>query len=624
MSGSITNSYSYSALQGERDIRLITLLRGSKDDPISLTIQHVSLNTKPKYKALSYVWGPQTPSYSIQCDGCVMSVGRNLKDALLCLRNVDEDSILWIDRICINQEDTDERTQQVGLMADIYSSALLVVIWLGPADENTQRVIDHINDLHGQMLKFWKIQQPANYTEAKTANHPIRYPPPQDPAWLALRALLQRPWFSRIWTFQEIVLAQDAVLCCGAYTLRWKKLEALISGLNAYSEGPNAEDSRMKGDDNHFMAIFKARSRLRYGDSWPPEQHQVLGGLLPLLHDLRNRQATDPRDKVFALLNVAYDSKNSDLKADYRKSHVEVYAMTVKWFLRTQKSLAFLSLVEKKDKPDLISWIPDFRFKDEFNFLHAPAQVYRGEQHIYRASGSTKAVVKEDESDFQLTVRGIWIGTIVARTDPPGNLTNNVAIGAKALDGGQWHQFARASAENGVYAATGESVDLAYHRIRIWDQMPGEGLARLQRTSPPSEIPQPGLASYDYSKDAIVHGARDDVAMSIIRYTTRKRLFKTDTGLLGTGHRSLELGDKVFVLMGADMPCILRPIGGNYFSFGGESYVHGVMDGETLVSARTKKSGMADSGTSDATDLSWTRNLGDEPWPFDTDEIVLV
>jgi hypothetical protein len=91
-----------------------------------------------------------------------------------------------------------------------------------------------------------------------------------------------------------------------------------------------------------------------------------------LFKDLRYRNATDPRDKVFALLNVASDAKDSVLKPDYEKSHAEVHATTAKWLLKPQKSLAFLTLVGKKDKPDLISWTPDFRYKDHLNFLHQP------------------------------------------------------------------------------------------------------------------------------------------------------------------------------------------------------------------------------------------------------------
>jgi hypothetical protein len=276
---------------------------------------------------------------------------------------------------------------------------------------------------------------------------------------------------------------------------------------------------------------------------------------------------------------VAYDAKNSDLKPDYCKSHAEVYAMTAKWLLRTQKRLDFLSLVEKKDKPDLISWVPDFRYKDPWNFLHQPRQIFRGNYRVYNTSGSTNATIIDTESNYQLSVSGIYVGTVVDRTAPPGNLTNNVAIGAAVLDGGQWHSFAGTCAVNGVYPATGEPIDLAYHRLRIWDQLPTEGLLyRRQRTSPITRVPQPGPISYDYAKDAIVHGVEGDIGMNILSKTTRKRMFKTETGYMGIAHRSVEIGDKVYVFMGGEVPFVLRPFGvsSNYFGFGGESYVHGV------------------------------------------------
>jgi hypothetical protein len=461
-----------------------------------------------------------------------------------------------------------------------------------------------------------------SYSEAQTIKDHFQYPPSEDPVWPAVRSLLQRPWFSRVWTFQEIVLAQEAVLYCGAHTLRWNRLEVFLLGLSTFSQGPNVEDSRMKGAEAHAFEIVKARSILHRSKNHEPEDTQLLLGLCPLLDSLRLRQATDPRDKVFALLNVACDAKYSDLKADYRKSHAEVYAMTVKWLLRTQKRLDFLSLVERKDKPDLISWVPDFRYKDSWNFLHQPRQIFRGNYRIYNTSGSTNATIIDIESNYQLTVSGIYVRTVVDRTVPPGNLTNNVVIGAAVLDGGQWHLFARTCSVNGMYPATVEPIDLAYHRLRIWDQLPTEGLlSRRQRTSPLSQIPQPGPISYDNAKDAIVHGVNGDIGMSILSKTTRKRMFKTETGYMGIAHRSVEIGDKVYVLMGGEMPFVLRPFGGNYFGFGGESYVHGIMDGEMLAVARANMEDLKSVGTNN---LAWINNLGDEPWPFAAEKLILV
>jgi len=334
---------------------------------------------------------------------------------------------------------------------------------------------------------------------------------------------------------------------------------------------------------------------------------QLFLSLLPLFDSFRDRQATDPRDKVFALLNVASDTKNSDLKADYHKPHAEVYALTAKWLLRTQKSLAFLSLVEKKDKPDLISWVPDFRYKDSMNFLHQPTQIFRGDSHVYYASGRASAPIVEEESSYQLTVLGIYVGTIVARTEPAGNLLNSAAICSRVLDNGQWQQLARTCAANALYL---EPIDLAYHRLRIWDLLPNKGLGRRQRKSPPTEIPQPGPISSNYAMDALVHSALEDIRISVLRGTTRKRMFKTETGYMGIAHRSVELGDKIFVLIGGDMPFVLRPFGGNYFGFGGESYVHGIMDGEMLGIAKANREARDGLPSGDVKVLSWIDRHG--------------
>jgi hypothetical protein len=105
--------------------------------------------------------------------------------------------------------------------------------------------------------------------------------------------------------------------------------------MNAYSESPNAKDSRLKEAEKPLLGIFKTRSLVHRPQLHKPEDTQLFLGLLPLLGGFRDRQATDPRDKVIALPNVASDAKKSDLKADYHKPHAEVYALAAKWLLRT-------------------------------------------------------------------------------------------------------------------------------------------------------------------------------------------------------------------------------------------------------------------------------------------------
>jgi len=160
--------------------------------------------------------------------------------------------------------------------------------------------------------------------------------------------------------------------------------------------------------------------------------------LITLLHELRKRQATDPRDKVYASLNVALDVSSNDLRPDYHLCHLEVYVMTCKWLLTKCRNLSFLSLVEKKDKPDLVSWVPDSRSKDDFNFMHQARLMFRPTQEIWRASGSATARGLPTTTPLlHMPVHAIRIGEVVAMTDPPGNLIGNVALGTKVLEGGQ-------------------------------------------------------------------------------------------------------------------------------------------------------------------------------------------
>jgi hypothetical protein len=89
MEAAAAKPFVYTRLNGGREIRLITLQQGDRDDPISVIIERVSLDQKPAYEALSYVWGPQTPSHLVRCNDASLTVGENLRDTLQHLRKPD-------------------------------------------------------------------------------------------------------------------------------------------------------------------------------------------------------------------------------------------------------------------------------------------------------------------------------------------------------------------------------------------------------------------------------------------------------------------------------------------------------------------------------------------------------
>jgi hypothetical protein len=134
------NKTCYSDLEDTDEIRLLYLQPKTDGDIIKCTLKHARLSEKPKYEALSYVWGPKDTQNerSFVIDDARFSVRENLWIALQHLRLESESRVLWIDAICINQEETQERNHQVSQMGNIFKLAFRVVVWLGAADDSSR------------------------------------------------------------------------------------------------------------------------------------------------------------------------------------------------------------------------------------------------------------------------------------------------------------------------------------------------------------------------------------------------------------------------------------------------------------------------------------------------------
>ena len=121
----------YSLLKQGRVIRLVEILPGERDAPLSCTLIETSLDSQHQYRALSYVWGDVNIRAPILCNGIEFHVTLNLISAMKQIRSVEIPVTFWIDAICINQDDLKERAAQVQMMRDIYRSAELVIVHLG-------------------------------------------------------------------------------------------------------------------------------------------------------------------------------------------------------------------------------------------------------------------------------------------------------------------------------------------------------------------------------------------------------------------------------------------------------------------------------------------------------------
>ena len=144
--------YLYQSNTEPRDIRVLRLQRGVWTDPLRCTLYQAHIDETPTYEALSYVWGDPTPKHTLICEGQEMPIAENLHTALLYLRHEDNPCWLWIDAICINQQDIEERNRQARLMSEIYYEAGGAMIWRGEEDETTTEGVAILERLEQKVI----------------------------------------------------------------------------------------------------------------------------------------------------------------------------------------------------------------------------------------------------------------------------------------------------------------------------------------------------------------------------------------------------------------------------------------------------------------------------------------
>jgi hypothetical protein len=191
-----SKDYQYRRLNYELglEIRLVVLYPGHELDDLVFDIIHCNLLDKPVYEAISYTWatvdGDASLSSHVSCRGKQIAVTKNCESMLRILRKQGTNRTIWVDAICIDQENTEERNHQVRLMATIYSNASQVVAYLGPTSELTSgsihRVIDHLEGNFRAML---------NRTDTQNT--------------FDVAVFLRMPYFDRVWVrtpFSEVRL----------------------------------------------------------------------------------------------------------------------------------------------------------------------------------------------------------------------------------------------------------------------------------------------------------------------------------------------------------------------------------------------------------------------------------
>jgi hypothetical protein len=644
-------SYTYESLHTGDKIRLLRL-RGRFCRPeIQCELLSRGIDQLPPYECISYCWGTSLEEKVILLSGRHFKVSTNVYDILCQRRALFASRLLWIDSVCINQTDDTEKSHQVRKMQTIYAKAARVTVCLGEApDAHLARRLSRV--LYSHILwterTHWTETIIEHYMRAEATNNMA--PPPD---WLALTRLLRNQWFERCWVVQEVVLARKVYVIYGGRYIDWDMLLGLTTAFTDELGGPIRRLLSNNGPKTFASApiglvhgpILETYRR-KYGEGNILSLHALLKHCLTF-------KATNCRDKIFALQGITEAA--TALPIDYQLSIDDVLINIAHYFMKRPEAMKVLQnagfglFIEAEDngnaqidgnegagaqnvkRPILPSWVVDWSRTRRFDQGNLWGYHQEG-TFLYRAAVEMNPQIREiDRRTIELG--GVHIDCIRYRgrnMQPPWCPAPDDMSAPKSPEDRLIHWVREAdSIANDLLPqySTGQSRFEAFWRTCIADR---SGLNRpadpeygsymenfkyntlmeckfdwlsnfrgwqdiLRERITPAEQewldahhhlgePDPRKAAERMQEVALFYGAIGSACQG-------KCFAVTEKGYMVIAPPGTREGDMVCLIMGAEVPFILRPLlkdGGEVtnrascYALIGECYVHGMMDGEGL------------------------------------------
>ncbi|KAM0248644.1 hypothetical protein ACHAQJ_009386 [Trichoderma viride] len=618
----------YKALESPNsEIRLLKLLPGTGSQKVQCHLSASPLSDLPAYQPLSYCWGPQTNLVEILVNGESFLVTRNLAAALRRLRQPKASCILWVDAICVNQQDKLEKNIQIPMMTEIYQRGKQTIVWLGDHDRKTARAFAMLETMatyvdtvpKEKSIRLdpdkWRFLKKAMKKKASAEIEPDDFKPAlRSPAyWMskirsgdARISIFGRAWFKRVWILQEIAVSLCAVVVCGQYSINWTTLEKAYSMSEFWDEWE---------DGQYLRTLIELRTSIQAGT------RDELGVLvLKAVYC----QATEPMDRIYAILGLAKKLPlEFDIAVDYT---VDTYA---KFIEATRACLAstgdaHLTLTGCRSHLSNNDLLPSWAWSPQPD----PEQpTYQWQFHraaakkcLFRAAGkeSEKSSISFSDDGRLLSLRGIVFDTIV----DVGPVFGNVRVGYKFQVYGSGFRMGDKQmpryclthlvaskrvadpAGPGLYPGKKNKT-----RRQAWISfltsiaMMSDGMTdereiveekvRLEEVqAKPYHIFGRGPGELPWSKTKpLLHDPqmpRLQISMLQTRlmisiameYMAKRRVVRTSQGYIGLCDRYTEIGDHLAIISGICVPVILRPAMKGQWRMIGESYVYGVMHGQ--------------------------------------------
>ncbi|KAL8770223.1 MAG: hypothetical protein Q9209_004065 [Squamulea sp. 1 TL-2023] len=595
------------------------------DEEIICELSWKSLYNAPKYEALSYTWGTTAQDQPIQIRTIssqflpsssptteIVHVTKHLRAALLRLRQNTVSRRVWIDQLCIDQNNITEKNAQVKLMADIYQRAQQTVVWLGESDMldvDKEAIISATERMNFRPLE----REYSTLEDQDILTDLIGFKAQGDAHSIGQRrrgilaGLLNRPWFTRAWVYQEVVVAQRGVVLCGSIKMDMDIFINLLDGvceLDFREAGEAASIMHSSKGYKPMYAIREARFESRYGLSlfgksrWLSTLWQAMGNL----------HATNPRDKVYAFLAFADSKEEARISPSYGKPITSVYTDATLRSISSVGSLDVLELAIKGDKTreGLPSWVPDFS-------KPLPSQPFMthnvGSTGFHASRDSTHTSTTSNTESTSLTVRGHTLSTVAFIH--PMNFHNhkpsqtlhdwfNLADVTAWVESVQRHPTSSNFPENPeeppstlkmkvlrTLFAEGAGSDDKPSNLRYTDSeailQVYENESSILSAKANNLIEMPFRETDSACITALkIQYSYYQWMRKVLKIMLNKKFFLSADGSLGLAYEAIREGDLICILYGSKTPTVLRKAdyGGDGYRFVAQCFVDECMRGE--------------------------------------------
>jgi hypothetical protein len=583
------------------------ILESSQLDSLSVEIECwfslTNLDDPLPFEALSYTWGNPDAHIPIKLDGQLVKITKNLDLALQYLRLDHAPRTLWVDALCINQLDVNERNQQVAAMRYVYEKATGVVIFLGEAWDGHEIAIEFL-----QLMS----QSDYHYDPSLTPHITVRgHDITSDRLREEIIHFFQLPWWDRIWVVQEFVLAKGAIFqvgntliaesiirqtfenagkhywtcCCSATAIR----------ISSPTYGVSMADAIRRINTFYHMRSFHMLS----------SQYNI--NMLRGLALCRRRKAYDDRDKIYGLLGMHFKLEIDKLEPKYEMSAKQLYTEFATRHIRQTDTLDVLNHAGYLNEGglDVPSYVPDWTAPISQPVHTALVSRETVRLAFYNATQGRPAQFKV-LGDGGISLKGVIVDKIAVVGSVHGTDTNSLAficeclqIRARRLAG---HE-SRAQSERGT-----TDIDVLKQELtktprndsdeQLWRTVSGnirvtveEQLPKIRKSEPKEDMADylswrtwiteeqpPGLPP---SKGAAAFQQAVQVN------TVARKFVVTDNGLIALAPSTSSNGDVIALLYGGKTPFVLRPKGRstnmeNGYELIGDTYIDGIMQEEAV------------------------------------------